>query len=163
MKIQSFVPDISFGSVLGSLYFHSTEWTLSESSDVLMGNLKVGQIPSMCSIRTGRNNEAETISCHRKRSQSCRTLWKTTGISLVFHQFCEGFPESFHWKMLQIFIWLRSTKWLGSVPYRNKLQLDFARIALSDALSTLTNGVRIWLVLATVREWSLLLYTSTSN
>lgn len=77
-----------------------------------------------------------------------RVTSRRSGFSLVFHQFCKSFPGSFHWKMLQMSIWLRSTKWLGSVPYRNKLQLDFARIALSDALSTLTNGVHIWLVLA---------------
>lgn len=157
--------------VLGSLYFHYTEWTLSESSDVLMGNLKVGQIPSMFSIRTGHNNEAETISCHRKRSQSCRTLWQTTkdqGYKPPFQVFT-GVPPLL--QKLSRIISLKNAanvnvtslnKWLGSVPYRNKLQLDFARIALSDALSTLTNGVHVWLVLATVREWSLLLYTSAS-
>ena len=40
------------------------------------------------------NNQAETISCHRRRSQSCRTLWQTTkdqGYKLPF-RVLTGFP-----------------------------------------------------------------------
>ncbi len=108
-----------------------------DTFSVFRGNLKVGQISSMFSIRTGHNTETETISCHRKRSHSCRTSWQTTKDRL------QAAIPGFHWfstifaKVFQDHFTENCCKYQSDFPQQNDSALHHTAISCSETLQGL--------------------------